>query len=112
MSLHEMIKSSVTWGRTETVKFFANEPPDGDAVDKLLSQEFKRLASEQQPPASGKIQLLQAAVQQQRAMEEGRLDQLDGKLQAGYPDPRFGPHEVLVSYLTLALHHSHVRLVA
>ena len=112
MSLHKMIKSKVNWGRTETAPLLRDERPEPDAVDTLLRQEFKRLVDKPPLPANGKIRMLQAAVQQKKAMEEGRLEQLDGKLPVGYPDPRIGPHEVLVCYLALAFHHSHVRLVA
>lgn len=112
MSLHEMIKSRVDRGRAEAEKYFGNDQPENDPFDQLLRQEVKRLVSDQHPPVNGKIRVLQAAVQQKRAMETSKVNQADGSLSAGFPEPRIDPHEVLVSYLALAFHHSHVRLVA
>jgi hypothetical protein len=112
MSLPEMIKLGVDRGRTGMVKRFGTEQPENDPFDQLLRQDIHRLVSDQHPPLNGKIRLLQAAVQQKRAMEAGEVEVLGDGLSAGYPDPRVGPHEVLASYLALAFHHSHVRLVA
>lgn len=112
MSLHDMIRSRVDRGRADAVRYFGNDQPEIDPVDQLLRQEVKRLVGDQRPPANGKIRMLQAAVQQKRAMETGKIDQAEGGLSVGYPEPRIDPHEVLVSYLALAFHHSHVRLVA